>query len=71
MAETLLKVPAILDPRVVMAVMRATDTSRAISPYSMAVAPDSSFKKFAQTVFKALTSVNVVQKKNLNLMQRR
>jgi len=44
--ETVVKVVLRLDPRVTTTVTMAIEMPAAISPYSMAVAPDSSVRKF-------------------------
>jgi hypothetical protein len=50
LVATLLKVVFRLVPRVVMALMMTTATRAAIKPYSMAVTPDSSRKRFTRVV---------------------
>jgi hypothetical protein len=49
---TLLKVPVILVPRVVIAATAATAIKAAINPYSIAVTPDSSLIRFMKSVRK-------------------
>ena len=48
--ETVVKVVLRLDPRVTTTVTMAIEMPAAISPYSMAVAPDSSVRKFLNIV---------------------
>jgi hypothetical protein len=49
---TLLNVRLMFEPRAVVAAMIATEISAAIRPYSMAVAPESSFRKRAKSVMR-------------------
>jgi hypothetical protein len=48
--ETMVKIPVRLVPTALKAPMQATETKAAMRPYSMAVAPLSSFRNFANFV---------------------
>ncbi len=48
--ETMVKIPVRLVPTALKAPMQATATKAAMRPYSMAVAPLSSFRNFANSV---------------------
>src|SRR5258705_985817 len=54
---TLVKVVFSLEPRPETTVMIATEMPAAIRPYSMAVAPDSSFTKHASSFFMGMASL--------------